>query len=551
MKTLKAPRVRQQLHLAIIALVLLSLVFIGLFFTNDKLAKILIVFSATVIVYQTIKIRSITRNVNHVAEIADHLAKGHFDVQVEGLSDSASLQNTFRRLVESIKEKAFVAIHIARGDLSVDVHKMSEQDVLAKALRELKENISSLIREISTLLDAAMEGNLDVKAETEKYDGDFRRIVHGMNELMTAFIDPIDEIANVLNQVAGRNLTARLKGDYKGRFAKLEDVLNKMVATLDRSMRQVSDASAQVATAADQISSSSETVARGASEQANTLEEVTSSLQELSSMSRQNAGNAKEAKGISEAARMSSLKGVDSMKKLSEAIERIKTSSDDTAKIVRTIDEIAFQTDLLALNAAVEAARAGEAGKGFAVVAEEVRNLALRSTDAARNTAQLIEESVRNAGIGVRMNQEVLFNLEEIREQVNKVSEMMNEIAAASEQQQEGVEQINSAIERLNYVTQQNASNSEESANAAHALTRQSEQLKEMVAGFVLSRSYRDKQNSSNRLSNEAQRAFISLQERRAGDGKDEKTGAEPDDAAAIFPMDSNGNGKNFASDND
>jgi methyl-accepting chemotaxis protein len=206
----------------------------------------------------------------------------------------------------------------------------------------------------------------------------------------------------------------------------------------------------------------------------------------MASMTKQNAANAKEARGLSEAARGSSDRGVDSMKRLSQSIDKIKASSDATAKIVKTIDEIAFQTNLLALNAAVEAARAGDAGKGFAVVAEEVRNLAMRSAEAAKNTANLIEESVKNAEGGVVLNAEVLKNLDEINGQIRKVSEVMAEIAAASDQQSQGIEQVNTAVEQMNQVTQQVAANAEESASAAEELSGQANELQSMVSQFQL-----------------------------------------------------------------
>jgi methyl-accepting chemotaxis protein len=175
------------------------------------------------------------------------------------------------------------------------------------------------------------------------------------------------------------------------------------------------------------------------------------------------------------------------MQRLSQAIVDIKRASDETAKIVKTIDEIAFQTNLLALNAAVEAARAGDAGKGFAVVAEEVRNLAMRSAEAAKNTARLIEEAVHKAEGGVTLNQEVLQNLEEIVSQVHKVSEVIGEIAAASEQQQQGVVQLNTAVEQLNQVTQQTAANSEETASTAQELSIQAAEMRHLVQAFQLS----------------------------------------------------------------
>lgn len=181
--------------------------------------------------------------------------------------------------------------------------------------------------------------------------------------------------------------------------------------------------------------------------------------------------------------------GVESMMRLSEAINRIKSSSDSTAKIIKTIDEIAFQTNLLALNAAVEAARAGDAGKGFAVVAEEVRNLAMRSAEAAKNTASLIEGSVKNSESGVALNQEVLENLKDINGQVKKVGAVMAEIAEASEQQTRGIEQVNAVIDRMNSLTQELAANAEESASGAEELSGQAEELKRMVNAFQLSRS--------------------------------------------------------------
>jgi len=297
----------------------------------------------------------------------------------------------------------------------------------------------------------------------------------------------LQEASDVLERVAERDLTARMEGEYRGEFAGVKAAFNRAVSNLEEVLAEVAAAASEVASASEEISSGSQALASGASEQASSLEEVTSSLQELSSMTRQNAASAKEARGLAEQARASADRGMASMRRLASAIERIKLSSDATAKIVRTIDEIAFQTNLLALNAAVEAARAGEAGKGFAVVAEEVRALAMRSAEAARNTAALIEESVENAEGGVALNEEVLRNLEEIQSQVERVGTVMAEIAAASEQQSQGVEQINQAVEQMQEVGQRTAAHAEESASVAVELSGQARSMSDMASRFRFS----------------------------------------------------------------
>jgi methyl-accepting chemotaxis protein len=300
-------------------------------------------------------------------------------------------------------------------------------------------------------------------------------------------VAPINEAAEVLEKVADRDLTVRMDGSYQGDFAKIKTALNMAVDNLEAGMSQVASSTHQLTSASSQIAKGSQLLAQGAGEQAASLEEISASLEESAAAGDENAQNAQQARELSNQAQTTAEKGVDSMRQLSDAINRIKASADDTAKIVKTIDEIAFQTNLLALNAAVEAARAGDAGKGFAVVAEEVRNLAMRSAEAAKNTANLIEGSVKNAEAGVSINQEVLTNLEEIHLQTNKVTEVMSDISVSSEQQREAITQISRAVEQVNQVTTQTASQSQESAAAAQELSAQSEEMQTMVASFRLS----------------------------------------------------------------
>ncbi len=251
-------------------------------------------------------------------------------------------------------------------------------------------------------------------------------------------------------------------------------VLTRMASTLG-------EGAAQVSTAASQVAGSSQSLAQGASEQAAALEETTSALQEMSSMTQRNAEAAARAATLSARARAVAEKGDAAMERMTGAIRSIQSSAQDTAKILKVIDEIAFQTNLLALNAAVEAARAGEAGKGFAVVAEEVRSLAMRSAEAAKNTAGLLEESVQTSRTGVTMSGDVAQALAEIGAAVVEVNDLIAEIAQSSQEQARGIEQVNQATAQMDQVTQAAAANGEESAAAAEELSSQAAQLNDVV----------------------------------------------------------------------
>jgi methyl-accepting chemotaxis protein len=422
-----------------------------------------------------------------LSAVAGQVAEGDLTVSVTARGEKDVLSKSFDRMVRAQRDLAKVAGLVAKGDTSVAVEVRSAKDTLGQAIETVRQTTEALVAETSTIVDAAKGGAMDARGDSARFAGSFKELVEGINEAVEAFARPVSEAAEVLGRVASRDLTVRMTGTYQGDHAKLKNSMNTALDNLDTALSDVSGATNQVAAAATQISSGSQSLAEGSSEQASSLEEVSASLQELASMTRQNAANAQEARGLAESTRTSTTQGVEHMHRLSSAIEKIKQSSDATAKIVKTIDEIAFQTNLLALNAAVEAARAGDAGKGFAVVAEEVRNLAMRSAEAAKNTAQLIEDAVKNAEGGVALNAEVLGKLTEISEKIVKVGTVMTEIAAASDQQRQGVDQITTAVEQMNGVTQQAAANSEESAATAAELNSQADQMRGMVEQFALS----------------------------------------------------------------
>jgi methyl-accepting chemotaxis protein len=254
---------------------------------------------------------------------------------------------------------------------------------------------------------------------------------------------------------------------------------------LNRVIGGLTDGSDQVASAASQVSSASQSLAEGASEQAAGLEETSSSMEEMASMTRKNADNATQANTLmTETGQVVNLAN-QSMNELTGSMNEISQASEETGKIIKTIDEIAFQTNLLALNAAVEAARAGEAGAGFAVVADEVRNLAMRAAEAAKNTAGLIEDTVKKVKNGTEIVARTNEAFLKVATGSKKSGELVGEIAAASREQAQGIEQVSKAITEMDRVVQQNAANAEESASASEEMNAQAESMKEYVRDLV------------------------------------------------------------------
>ena len=308
-----------------------------------------------------------------------------------------------------------------------------------------------------------------------------------------ALIAKIDEV-EALAAVKQMNDTATAAGasllTWVGAVAAIAAVLVTLVSVaiarsiskpINRIIAGLTDGAQQVNDAAAQVSSASQSLAEGASEQASSLEETSSSLEEMAAMTRTNAENAKQANELSAQARQAAQGGDETMEQLNGAMTAINDSAGQISKIIKVIEEIAFQTNLLALNAAVEAARAGEHGKGFAVVADEVRNLAQRAAQAARETTDLIEGSVTNAREGAEVAGQVGEALGAIVSDVTKVTDLIDGIAQASQEQAQGVDQINAAVSQMDKVTQQNASGAEESASASEELSAQAQAVQGIV----------------------------------------------------------------------
>lgn len=296
----------------------------------------------------------------------------------------------------------------------------------------------------------------------------------------------LSQLVRVADEIADGNLDVTINFESKDEVGVLGKAFKKMADNINDVMSNINSASEQVSTGAKQVSDSSMALSQGSTEQASSVEELTASLEEISSQTKLNADNADQANELARSAKSNATQGNNQMKEMLKAMEEINDSSRNISKIIKVIDDIAFQTNILALNAAVEAARAGQHGKGFAVVAEEVRTLAARSANAAKETTDMIEGSVQKAEGGTRIAKSTAESLNEIVNGVEKVANLVNGIANASNEQAVGIEQINQGIMQVSDVVQNNSATSEESAAASEELSSQAELLKDMVGKFKL-----------------------------------------------------------------
>lgn len=436
---------------------------------------------------------AITKPLNESKAVLGKMALNDYSTRMsEGYSGvleqlARSINDVQQRLVAIER----ICTHVSTGDLSdigllKKIGKRSQNDNMAPALLAMTTTIDSLIQEAERLAAASLDGNLEARGDEAKFEGGYRRIIEGMNKTMEAVAAPLEESARVLQELAKGDLAVTVTGDYRGEYNTIKVSLNQAIRSFSELISEIRDAASQVSSGSRQVSDASQSLSQGATEQASSIEELTSSIAEVAAQTKKNAAGATQASEISVAVKDAAAQGNEKMGRMLNAMGDINESSTNISKIIKVIDDIAFQTNILALNAAVEAARAGQYGKGFAVVAEEVRNLAGKSAEAAKSTTAMIESSIDKVQAGTKIARETAEMLAKITESAQKSANLVSDIAAASNNQATSIVQIDQGIAQVSTVVQTNSATAEESAASSEELSGQANLLMEMVTKFRL-----------------------------------------------------------------